>query len=74
MFITLCNILFLCLSFVALSVFYCYDGLLRERPFEVIGYAATVFILVSYVIINYWVEGEQQDVIKLVRDSILTNS
>jgi len=48
-------------------VYYCYDGLLRERPFEVIGYAITVFMLTLYILINYILEGEQDDVVKLVR-------
>ena len=49
------------------AVYYCYDGLLRERPFEVIGFAITVFILTLYVLINYLLEGEQDDITKLVR-------
>lgn len=50
------------------SVYYCYDGLLRERQFEMIGYAVTTFIVISYVIINYFIEGEQRDIVKLVRE------
>lgn len=48
-------------------VYYCYDGLLRERPFEIMGYAFTIFIVFTDVVVNFFVEGEQGDIIKLIR-------
>lgn len=48
-------------------MYYCYDGLLRERPFEIMGYALTIFIIFTHVLVDYFVEGEQGDVGKLVR-------
>ncbi len=47
-------------------LYYCCSGLLRERPFEIIGYAFTIFIIFVYVVVNYFVEGEQGDIVKLV--------
>lgn len=65
----------LCLySPAVFCVYYCYDGLLRERPFEIIGFAFTIFILTTYIIVNYFVEGEQGDMIKLVRKKSLEES
>lgn len=54
------------LIFAVFCVYYCYDGLLRERPFEIMGYAFTIFIVFTDVVVNFFVEGEQGDIIKLV--------
>lgn len=41
--------------------------MLRERPFEIFGYALTIFIIFVYIVVNYIVEGEEGDIAKLVR-------
>ncbi len=51
---------------VVFSIYYFLDGLLREKPLAMIGYAVTMFIISTYVIVNYFIEGEQDDVVKLV--------
>lgn len=53
-------------TFSVFCIYYCYDGLLRERPFEIIGYAFTIFIIFITVVVNFIVEGEEGDIIKLV--------
>ena len=42
---------FLCLS--AFCAFYCYDGLFRERPFEILAYMAAVVVIIIYSIGNF---------------------
>ena len=42
-------------------VFYCYDGLFRERQFEMIGYAVTVVVITVYVIANFiYIHGQHR--------------
>ena len=54
----------MCVGFCA---FYCYDGLFRERPFEILGYAVAVFIIIVYIIVNYGVKmNELEDPLRLV--------
>ena len=48
------------------SSFYCYNGLLRERQFELLGYAVGMTIILLYVIINYCMEGTEGDYARLV--------
>ena len=33
--------------------FYCYDGLLRERPFEILAYVVAVVVIIVYTIGNF---------------------
>ena len=54
----------LCIVF---CMYYCYHGLFGKRPFEMFGYSITTFIILYYVIINYFIEGDQGDVNQLVR-------
>ena len=35
------------------SALYAVDGLLRERMFDLVGYAATIAVIMIYVIANY---------------------
>ena len=53
-------------DFAVFSCFYCYNGLLRERQFELVGYAVGVAIILLYVIINYCMTGTEGDYAKLV--------
>jgi len=46
---------------------YCYSGLLRERSFEMIGYAVAVLVIILYIIANYAVKGEEGQPIRLAR-------
>ena len=46
--------------------FYCYNGLLRERQFELLGYAVGMTIILLSVIINYCMVGREDDYTKLV--------
>ncbi len=48
------------------SAVYCFDGILRERPFEMVGFAVGIFIIMVYVIVDYSLEGNQGDVYRLV--------
>ena len=47
---------------------YCYSGLLRERSFEMIGYAVAVLVIILYIIANYGVNGEEGQPIRLVSE------
>jgi len=42
--------------------------LLRERPFEIIGYAVAVLVIILYIIVNYWVKNEEGQPIRLVSE------
>lgn len=53
--------------FTVFGSFYCYNGLLRERQFELLGYAVAMSIIFIYVIINYCMEGVDEDYARLVR-------
>ena len=56
-------------------VFYCYDGIFRERPFEMLAYAAGVVVIVLYVIVNYIVNGAEADWVRVVSTRLyFTNS
>lgn len=46
--------------------FYCFDGLFRERPFEILAYVAAVTIIVLYIIINYILQGLEDQPLRLV--------
>ena len=37
----------------AFCAFYCYDGVLRERPFEVLAYVIGVLVIIVYTIGNF---------------------
>ena len=37
----------------AFCAFYCYDGVLRERPFEVLAYVVAVIVIIIYTIGNF---------------------
>ena len=37
----------------AFCTFYCYDGVLRERPFEVLAYVIAVFVIIIYTVGNF---------------------
>ncbi len=54
-------------SQLGFCAFYCYDGILRERPFEMTGFAVGIFIIMAYVIVDYSLEGNQGDLYRLVR-------
>ena len=51
---------------VVFCAFYCYDGLFRERQFEMIGYAIGAFVIMVYIIGNYWTNGKENQNIRLV--------
>ena len=53
-------------SLAVFCVYYCYDGLLRERPFEIIAYGLTIFVISVYVIVNFIVEGEERELVNVV--------
>ena len=41
------------LTHAAFCAFYCYDGVLRERPFEVLAYVVAVIVIIIYTIGNF---------------------
>ena len=46
--------------------YYCFNGLLRERQFELVGYAIGMAVILLSIIINYCMEGREDDYTKLV--------
>ena len=54
------------IGFTVFCSLYCYNGLLRERQFELVGYAVGMSIILLYVIINFCMEGIQEDYARLV--------
>ena len=60
------------LLYPAFSIFYCYDGLFRERPFEILAYVAAVVVIIVYTIINFIANGDEGQPFRIVsRGSIL---
>ena len=43
---------------VVFSALYVIHGLLQERMFSLVAYAATILIIMFYVIVNYWAKSE----------------
>ena len=43
--------------------FYCYDGLFRERPFEILAYVVAVIVIIVYTVGNFAFQftRDQQD-------------
>lgn len=46
--------------YIVFSALYALDGLLRERMFSLVGYGATIIIIMLYVIANYGIKSERK--------------
>ena len=61
--------------------FYCYDGLLRERPFEILAYVAGVIVIIVYTVGNFAFEftrlrgspDEGEFILRIVSDVVITS-
>ena len=53
-------------------MFYCFDGLLRERPFEILAYVAASTVIIVYIIANFSVTGWEEQPLRIVSQVALT--
>ena len=58
-------------SLAAFCALYVIDGLLREKMFELAGFAVAVTIIMIYIITNYIAKGEEGQVLRLVRCNLV---
>ncbi len=47
-------------------IFYCFDGLLRERPFEILAYVAASIVIIVYIIANFIATGWEEQPLRIV--------
>lgn len=52
---------------IGFCMFYCYDGLLRERPFEILAYVAAVVVIIVYIIVNFIINGSESQPLRIAR-------
>lgn len=60
---------YLFISHSAFSAGYVIDGLLREKMFEMVGYAVTILVIMTFVVFNYAAKSKEwKDKFRLVRE------
>ncbi len=47
-------------------MFYCFDGLFRERPFEILAYVAGTTVIIVYIIANFIASGWEGQNLRIV--------
>ena len=63
---------FYVLVLAGFCMFYCFDGLLRERPFEILAYVAASTVIIVYIIANFSVTGWEEQPLRIVSQVALT--